>query len=403
MKTPSIAALTLTCALAFGSVATASVTIDSTDIQIGGFLSQGYLYSTNNNFPTVDKGGTWDFREMAFNVSDTIGAHLRVGAQGFAEAYGPYGGDTVLLDWAIADYNVNPAFGIRLGRVKMPKSLYSDAQDLDSVRPFVFLPNALYSPVLRDFSASFDGGMIYGSLAAGSGSVDYKLYYGHITMGPQQGVADFFNNTGIFSAPGLKSVGVNYTGGVALTWNTPITGLRCSAFYNRLSHLDAQGDFALVPAAYGAVPLDLHGTNLDSFTFAAEEAFGQWTLASEFQTAHDTDYLATPLFAPIKSLDANNAWYVSCARRLGSKTEVGVNYSELRNLHPAAGANPASNYQKTWAVCLRYDMNDHVVLKIECDRVAGTQQTLNTARVSNPPGIIKDSTLVVAAKSTISF
>ena len=80
-----------------------------------------------------------------------------------------------------------------------------------------------------------------------------------------------------------------------------------------------------------------------------------------------------------------------------------MNYSELRNLHPAAGANPASNYQKTWAVCLRYDMNDHVVLKIECDRVAGTQQTLNTARVSNPPGIIKDSTLVVAAKSTISF
>src|SRR5580698_11325609 len=163
MKTPTIRSFTAGSFLAlfalcamFAGAARASVTIENTNIQISGFFSQGYLYSSNNNFPTADEGGTWDFRSMAFNVSDTIGDHLRIGAQAFAQSFGNIGDDKVILDWAIADYNFSPLFGIRAGRVKYPRGLYGEALDLDSVRPFVFLPMAVYNPILRDFSASFD-------------------------------------------------------------------------------------------------------------------------------------------------------------------------------------------------------------------------------------------------------
>src|SRR4051812_33196140 len=107
-------------------------------VAVGGFFSQGYLYSSNNNYPTADKGGTWDFREMAVNASTTLGAHTRVGAQVFAQRLGALGGDHAILDWAVLDYNVRQEFGVRVGRVKYPKGLYGEALDLDVVRPFAF-------------------------------------------------------------------------------------------------------------------------------------------------------------------------------------------------------------------------------------------------------------------------
>ena len=67
------------------AAAHAAIPVGSSNVQIGGFFSQGYLYSSDNNYPTADKGGTWDFREMAFNASTTVGDHLRIGGQVFAQ------------------------------------------------------------------------------------------------------------------------------------------------------------------------------------------------------------------------------------------------------------------------------------------------------------------------------
>eukprot|EP01031_Cornospumella_fuschlensis_P015444 gene15444-18875_t len=110
------------CAGALTPAAHATIALgERQNIQIGGFFSQGYLYSSDNNFPTANKGGTWDFREMAFNVSTTLGSRLRVGGQAFAQTFGAIGDDKVILDWAVADYNVSPLLGVRVGRVKYPK------------------------------------------------------------------------------------------------------------------------------------------------------------------------------------------------------------------------------------------------------------------------------------------
>src|SRR5262245_55649769 len=167
----------------------AAIPVGSSNVQIGGFFSQGWLYSSDNNYPTADQGGTWDFREMGFNASTTFGSHFRVGGQVFAQRLGALGGDKVILDWAQADYNFSPAFGLRVGRVKYPKGLHGEALDLDVVRPFVFLPGAVYSPVMRDFCASFDGAMIYGTFNVGkAGSIDYKAFYGDIPMTADKGV-----------------------------------------------------------------------------------------------------------------------------------------------------------------------------------------------------------------------
>jgi len=406
MKTPTIrtftagrfVALAALC-IAFAGVARASVTIENTNIQISGFFSQGYLYSNNNNFPTADEGGTWDFRSMAFNVSDTIGDHLRVGAQAFAQSFGNIGDDKVILDWADADYNFSPLFGIRAGRVKYPRGLYGEVLDLDSVRPSIFLPMAVYNPILRDFSASFDGAMFYGSVNAGKSSFDYKLFYGGIPMTPQQGVAEFYNNAGFYSSAGVSKLQIDSVTGGQVTWNTPVNGLKFVYSYSFFTNLASDGPFA----AYPAINFHSDISRFTYLTYSAEYTLNDWVFAAEWQRNEgEITYGAKPLVPLVTGAVGWDGWYVSAARRLNDKFEVGAYYGNLQTDENYTGSNPA-DYQHDFALSVRYDLNDHVIFKVEAHDIDGTYQTFNTVRVPNPASRLKNDNTLFAVKTTISF
>jgi hypothetical protein len=382
------------------SAVRASTEIASGQVAIGGFFSQGYLYSSNNNFPTADHGGTWDFREMAVNASTTLGAHTRVGAQLFAQRLGALGGDKMILDWAVLDYNFRQEFGVRVGRVKYPKGLYGEALDLDVVRPFVFLPTALYSPVLRDFAASFDGAMVYGTINAGRSSFDYKAFYGDIPMSPEKGVAEFYNSAGLYSSVGATTLGMDHVAGGQLNWNTPISGLKFGTSYSFYKNLVTDGPFGAAPA------LNLH-SNIGTFywsTLSTEYTVRNWTFASEWQRTGGTLVIsAKPVLPASPSLVGWDAWYVSAARRLGQKFELGAYYSALRNRYPGSAGSLPANRRTDKVVSLRYDQNEHLLFKFEVQFVDGLVQVFNTARIPNPAATRKDTTTVFAAKTTLSF
>src|SRR5688572_19490856 len=154
-KLRSFACLAASLAGIFSISASAAIPLgENSRVQIGGFIGQGYIKSDGNNYPFQDNQGTFDFREMAFNASTTVGSHLRLGGQLFAQRLGNYGQDQVKIDWMNADYNFRQEFGMRVGRVKYPKGLYGEALDVDVIRPFIFLPMSVYNPVMRDFSSS---------------------------------------------------------------------------------------------------------------------------------------------------------------------------------------------------------------------------------------------------------
>jgi hypothetical protein len=376
----------------------AAVTLGSSDVQLGGFFSQGYLYSSENNYPAADRGGTWDFREMAFNVSTTVGAHLRVGAQLFAQRFGNVGEDRVVLDWAVADYNFSPQFGVRVGRLKYPKGLYGEALDLDVVRPFIFLPNVVYNPALRDFDASFDGGMVYGSFDAGRSSFDYKAFYGTMPMSPRQGVADFYNNSGLYARPaGVGGLAVDYVTGLQLVWNTPVSGLKFMWSYSYLAGLQTHGPFVAAPV------LDLY-SRFGRYRFnvvSAEYTTGNWVFAAEWQqTGGNIEYGAPPV-VPVSPQGGSGweGWYVSAARRLNDHFQLGAYYSNVDERFTSASG--PSHYQHDSVACLRYDYNEHILFKVEAHLVDGTYQTFNTPRIPNPAK--QDRTTVLAVKTTLSF
>lgn len=391
----TVAALALLSAL---PATRAAVTIGQSNVQIGGFFSQGWLYSSDNNYPTTAKGGTWDFREMAVNVSTTFGDHLRVGAQGFAQRLGALGEDKVILDWAVLDYNVRQEFGLRVGRVKYPKGLYGEALDLDVVRPYIFLPGAVYSPILRDFSASFDGAMIYGTLNAGGGSVDYKLFYGDIPMSPAKGVAEFYNNSGLYGGAGTSALDMDSVSGGQLVWNTPVSGLKLAYSYSAYRNLQTDGPFAAFPAAN----LRSNFGTFDWHTASAEYSWGDWIFAAEWQrSGGEIRYAAPPVLPTVIDDSGWTGWYVAASRRLNAKFELGAYYGDLRERWVT---NPtARNYQKDVAFSVRYDVNENVLIKAEVHRLDGTYQTFNTVRIPNPPATRQDQNTVFAVKTTLSF
>lgn len=378
--------------------ARANVTIGARDnIQVGGFFSQGYIKSSGNNYPFDSIDGTFDFREMAVNVSTTFGSHLRVGAQAFAERLGNYGQDKVLLDWAVADYNFRQEVGVRVGRIKFPKGLYGEALDLDMIRPFVFLPQAIYNPVTRDFNASFNGAMVYGSLGAGRlGSFDYKAFYGDIPMNPEQGVADFFNTTGLYAGAGTTALGMDHATGAQLMWSTPVQGLRVGASYSFLRKVYGNGKFAFYPVANVTVVGNRYGYT----TFSAEYARNSWTFAAEWERTGDT-FTVTSV-GPTESVNnGSDSWYLSAARRLNGWLELGTYYSRMENRFAAPGTPAAQRTLGDLALSIRFDISERALFKLEAHHVDGRMGMFNTARTPNP--VKKDSSSYYAAKTTLSF
>ncbi len=97
-----------------------------------------------------------------------------------------------------------------------------------------------------------------------------------------------------------------------------------------------------------------------------------------------------------------DGWYVSVARRLNDKFEVGAYYGNLQTRENYTGSNPA-DYQHDAALSIRYDLNDHVIFKVEAHDIDGTYQTFNTVRIPNPASGLKNDTTLFAVKTTISF
>src|ERR1017187_6914846 len=94
------------------------------DIEIHGFVTQGFLFSSHNNYLTMQSSsGSLQWTDGAVSVSDSLTDKLRVGIQLHMYQLGQLGGPNIQVDWASGDYRVNDHLGFRAGKVKTPLRL----------------------------------------------------------------------------------------------------------------------------------------------------------------------------------------------------------------------------------------------------------------------------------------
>lgn len=376
----------------------ANAAVTWNEIQFSGFLSQGYIQSSGNDYLGTDStGGDFNLREYAVNANRRFGSQWRVGAQVFGQSIGRYGEDKPTLDWAIVDYNVRQEFGLRAGRVKMPQGLYNEALDLDIARVPVLLPQSIYDARLRDFNASFDGGMAYGNVGLGkAGSVDYKLYYGKKPMKDDAGVSDYFADGQAALARDLRVDGVY---GGQIMWTAPEIALRIGYSLRRLDNLQATQPLDIVfPGAevYVSIP-----GGADTHILSTEYVTGPWTLAAEIArtttVAHSVSNFGLP---EMISRSTSNYYYLSAARQINQRVSVGAYMSVAKR---EGDYPPEGKYQKDYALSVRYDPMDHLVLKLEGHLVHGTALVSNNPIAPQPYDTRDNTWNYFAAKATFFF
>jgi hypothetical protein len=221
-------------------------------IEIHGFVSQGFIKSTSNNYLAEDsKKGSFEFSEVGINFSKQLTDRMRVGLQLFTHDLGPLGNYRTRFDWFYLDYRFWDFLGVRAGRTKLPFGLYNENNDIDAARVPVLLPQSVYPVSNRDFLLAQTGGELYGIVPlASAGSLEYRLYGGAI----------FYDTADATST--LSNVRGPYIFGARLMWQAPVEGLQLGASAQRL-RLDGDAVFSAAQIAQlqmgGQLPSDFSG------------------------------------------------------------------------------------------------------------------------------------------------
>jgi hypothetical protein len=197
---------------------------DFAGIEIHGFATQGFLFSSHNNYLTMQSSsGSLQWTDGAVSVTDSVTDNLRVGIQLHMYQLGQLGGPNIQVDWASGDYRVNDRFGFRAGKIKSVLDLFNDSQDVDAVFLWILLPQSTYPVDNKSFFLSHIGGEVYGELPLGprAGRLLYRCYAGQATLDLTGGYVKQAADAGVVftTAPGGKIYGGD------LRWETPLRGL----------------------------------------------------------------------------------------------------------------------------------------------------------------------------------
>ena len=357
---------------------------DLAGIVVHGFVSQGFLFSSNNNYLSMkSSGGSPQWTDGAVNISDSLADNLRVGIQLHMYQLGEFGGSNIQVDWASGDYRVNDHFGIRAGKVKTVWGLFNDSQDIDAVFLWILLPQGSYAIDHKSFYLAHVGGEVYGALPLGkrAGTLHYDGYAGQATVDLNDGYIKQFADIGLVFTSSLG--GKTYGGD--LRWETPAKGLTIG------SSADVQAVDGTAPTGSIHVPPTFNPSTYAQFRR------GKVYLAAEYdrEPVNATVAIGSVVFPFVVD---GRSWFAMGSYRLRNNFRIGSYYSHY--VDKSADTTQPANYSKDWVVCGRFDFNAYFYAKIEGHFLRGT--ALGYYSSTNPNGLAPNSNML-AAKIGFSF
>lgn len=391
-------------ALVLSSASSAWAQAEPDDLQVHGFVSQGYIKTTKHNYlgPTERDQGSFDFTEVGINFTKPLGDKLRVGLQVFAHDLGPLGNYQPQLDWYYLDYRAFDWLGIRAGKTKLPFGLYNESNDIDAGRVPVLLPQSVYPVTSRESLFAQTGGELYGDVPlGGAGSLEYRLYGGTIFINVEE-VSDQ-----------LRGFDVPYDAGGRLMWRAPLEGLQLGG---SLQMLRFDFDLTLTPEQRmtyemaGQLPADFDGVvrariPIKLWVASAEYQRERLLLAVEYMRSyfHYTINLLMPQ-TRVKS----QAGYVMASYQVTPWFTPGVYYSlSLPSFNspraPGTDQNPPSSYQHDLALTLRYDITQNWLVKLEGHYMHGTAGLTAALNDNRPLDSLSEDWGAFLVKTTAYF
>jgi hypothetical protein len=355
---------------------------DLSGIEIHGFVTQGFLYSSHNNYLTMQSSsGSVQWTEGAVSFSDALTDNLRAGIQLHMYQLGQLGGPNIQVDWASGDYRVNDYFGIRAGKVKTAVGLFNDSQDVDAIFLWTLLPQSVYPIDDRGFFLSHLGGEVYGHvpLPHQAGSVKYDGYAGQVTLDLNGGFALLLAQAGlVFTEP---PSGKAYGGD--LRWINQGLTVGASGYVQTADGKALNGNEHLAPFFV-------------SGEYAKFEK-GKYFVAGEYRRIPSNPVVTIGTAIVPIPLD-QRGWFGMASYQVSRKIQLGSYYSHYVN--KAGDPSQPANYSKDFVLSGRYDFNRYFYGKIEEHFLHGTG--LGYYASTNPQGLQPNSS-ILAAKIGFSF
>jgi len=338
------------------------------DLQVHGFLSQGVVFTSSNNFLGSSHDGSLDFREAGVNLSWRPHTDWQLSAQALSHRSGELDDGNPRLDYAMLDWTMLSAAsgraGIRLGRVKNHYGLYNTTRDVAFTRPSVLLPQSIYFEAARNLEMSADGLEAYFERYGDSGTwyLRYGAGYGQVEDRAIEAAFLGRNFPGHFESNLLQLVNLSYEGdnGRYVLGLTSVWGSMDYARKTSDPLQEGRGYFhpVIVSAQYNAE---------------------KWSLTAE----HFLEYLEFRGFGPAfaNGSAVAQSYYVQGSYRPAPRWETFLRYDVFypnrddrdgKKFAMATGLPEYMGYAKDWTLGLRYDVTTHFMLRAEYHSVNGT-------------------------------
>lgn len=337
-------------------------------VQIHGFLSQGFIHTSDNNFfGKSDDSISTDFRELGINGSWSLFPSLQVAMQLVWRDAGKTDNSDLRIDYGLANYNIYSSetslLTLRGGRVPTPLGFYNETRDVASTRPSILLPQSIYFDVNRNLALSADGGYLYGEHRTEYG--DFSLNFGVVV--PRMNDPDF-KNVIVGPDPGQMEGDTSWIARLGYEWQSGL--IRLAATY-----ADFQGDYnpdfesQLLSGSWQFNPLIL----------SAQYNSENWSITGEYalRRAKFQDFGGFP-----DTAFTGQSFYVQGTYRFTGSLEGIARYDELiwdlddRNGDKFAQKSPGipnhSRFAQDWTFGLRYEIIPSLLVSAEYHRVNGT-------------------------------
>lgn len=144
-------------------------------LQVHGFASQAFVYTSDNNFFGDSDTESFDFTELGVNASYQLLPKVRLSGQVISRRAGELYSGSPWLDYAFIDLNLisSPThqFGSYVGRIKNPVGLYNETRDVAHTRQGIFASQAIYFDKVRNLAMAADGIHFYSNHFMGNGNL----------------------------------------------------------------------------------------------------------------------------------------------------------------------------------------------------------------------------------------
>ncbi len=340
-------------------------------LQIHGFLSQGYLRTSDNNFfGKTTNMGSLDFRELGINGSWRPLKDLQLSLQVLSRKAGQTDDGYVRIDFGSLSYTAfstaEDVWGIRLGRVINPYGLYNDTRDMPFTRPSILLPQSIYFDVNRQLALSSDGGQLFGEHHAEWGDLYFQFNVGY----PRTTDPELKYNLQDLSQLGRVSGALSFMGRLMYE----LDGGRV-----RLGVTGSNVNLNLTRFPFS--PLSSGSNRFTPIIFSAQYNGEDWSLTSEYQLRGISFAGFGPQF-PLPNRDYwGQGFYVQGTYRFAPDWEAFLRYDDLcvqqsdcngKQWEATTGLPAHGQFAKDISTGIRWDLTPSVMLRAEYHYVNGT-------------------------------